>query len=42
MGTELDDSYGNLGRNVTSGFTSFTLDFIRMQFVLGDRIANPQ
>lgn len=42
MGTELDDSYGNLGRDVTAGYKSFTFDFVKMTFVLGDRIANPQ
>ena len=37
VGTEADDSYGNLGRDLVAGFDSFTLDFHRMTFSLGDR-----
>lgn len=34
VGTDLDDVYGNLGRDVVAGFNSFTLDFRHMTFSL--------
>jgi tetratricopeptide (TPR) repeat protein len=34
VGTDLDDVYGNLGRDVVAGFSSFTLDFRHMTFSL--------
>ncbi|MGA8027554.1 MAG: pepsin/retropepsin-like aspartic protease family protein [Bryobacteraceae bacterium] len=35
LGTEIDDSYGNLGRDITAAFESFTVDFSNMRFSLG-------
>jgi len=35
MGSEIDELFGNLGLDLTSGFQSFTLDFIHMSFSLG-------
>ena len=35
IGTDIDDSYGNLGQDVLAGFESFTLDFAHMRFSLG-------
>jgi predicted aspartyl protease len=35
VGTDFDDSFGNLGRDVVADFASFTLDFRRMRFFLG-------
>lgn len=35
IGTDMDENYGNIGRDLTSGFDSFTLDFSNMTFSLG-------
>jgi hypothetical protein len=35
VGTDFDDGFGNLGRDVVADFASFTLDFRRMRFFLG-------
>ena len=34
LGTDMDQAYGNLGRDLISGFRSFTLDFANMRFTL--------
>lgn len=41
LGTEIDDSYGNLGRDITEGFDSFTVDFTNMRFKLGNPLRSP-
>ncbi|MGH9613397.1 MAG: hypothetical protein ACRD4P_09990 [Bryobacteraceae bacterium] len=33
----MDETYGNLGRDLVAGFQSFTLDFANMRFRLGRR-----
>ena len=38
LGSDLDDLCGNLGQDMVSGFASFTLDFSRMRFTLGEPI----
>ena len=40
-GTELDASYGNLGRDITAPFASFTVDFSKMRFSLGKPLSPP-
>jgi predicted aspartyl protease len=35
VGTDFDQSFGNLGRDVVAGFSFFTLDFRQMRFFLG-------
>ncbi len=35
VGTDFDQTYGNLGRDVVAAFDSFTLDFVHMTFTLG-------
>lgn len=35
LGTSTDRSYGNLGRDLTDEYESFTMDFRQMRFVLG-------
>jgi predicted aspartyl protease len=35
VGTDFDESFGNLGRDVVADFSSFTLDFKQMRFFLG-------
>lgn len=35
-GADLDELYGNLGQDVVAGFESFTLDFSKMTFTLGN------
>ncbi len=39
-GTELDDSYGNLGRDIAAPFASFTVDFAKMRFSLGKPLSS--
>jgi hypothetical protein len=34
-GSDHDELYGNLGQDIVAGFQSFTLDFSRMNFRLG-------
>jgi hypothetical protein len=38
-GTDTDDLYGNLGQDAVANFDSFTLDFARMTFRLGEPLA---
>jgi len=38
-GTDMDDLYGNLGQDVAAKFDSFTLDFARMTFSLGEPLS---
>jgi predicted aspartyl protease len=37
VGTNFDEGFGNLGRDVVADFASFTLDFRQMRFFLGAR-----
>jgi hypothetical protein len=37
LGTDADELFGNLGRDLTDGYRSFTIDFVAMRFRLGDR-----
>jgi hypothetical protein len=37
VGTDFDDGFGNLGRDVVADFASFTLNFRQMRFFLGAR-----
>jgi hypothetical protein len=39
MNSGIDELYGNLGWDLVAGFESFTLDFSRMTFSLGPRLA---
>ena len=39
MNSGIDELYGNLGQDLVAGFESFTLDFSRMTFSLGPRLA---
>ncbi|MBZ5722301.1 MAG: aspartyl protease family protein [Acidobacteriia bacterium] len=39
LGTDMDYVYGNLGRDLITPFRSFTLDFVNMRFVLGEKLA---
>ncbi len=38
LGTDTDKVFGNIGRDVTDPYRSFTLDFADMRFALGDRL----
>jgi predicted aspartyl protease len=38
--SDIDQVYGNLGRDLVEGFQSFTLDFVKMQFRLGPKTAH--
>ena len=38
-GTDTDDQYGNLGQDAVANFDSFTPDFARMSFRLGEPLA---
>jgi predicted aspartyl protease len=38
MGWDLDRLYGNLGRDLVDSYRSFTIDFERMRFLLGDKL----
>jgi hypothetical protein len=38
MGTDMDRSYGNLGRDLVDSYRSFTIDFENMRFLLGDKL----
>ena len=40
IGTGMDENYGNIGRDLTSGFDSFTLDFSNMTFSLGRPVSS--
>jgi len=37
-GTDLDRTYGNLGRDLVDQYQSFTIDFENMRFFLGERL----
>ena len=39
-GTELDDSFGNLGRDIAAPFASFTIDLSNMRFNLGRPVSS--
>lgn len=41
IGTGLDKVYGNPGRDLISGFRSFTLDFVNMRFTLEPASTKP-
>jgi hypothetical protein len=40
IGTDMDENYGNIGRDLTSGFDSFTLDFTNMTLSLGRPVSS--
>jgi hypothetical protein len=37
LGTDTDKVFGNLGRDVTNSYSSFTIDFTNMRFRLGEK-----
>jgi tetratricopeptide (TPR) repeat protein len=37
LGTDTDKLFGNLGRDVTDPYKSFTIDFTKMRFALGEK-----
>lgn len=39
VGSDIDQVYGNLGRDLVAGFESFTLDFTNMTFSLGKELS---
>jgi hypothetical protein len=41
MSTDLDKTYGNLGRDLVDSYESFTIDFENMRFVLGTKADKP-
>lgn len=41
LGTDTDKVFGNLGRDRTDPYRSFTIDFAAMRFKLGDRRPDP-
>ena len=41
MNTDLDRTYGNLGRDLVDAYESFTIDFENMRFALGARAVVP-
>lgn len=42
LGTDSDKFFGNLGRDVTDAYGSFTIDFTNMRFELGKKISEAQ
>ena len=38
LGTDSDKLFGNLGRDLTDPYRSFTMDFVNMRFELGEKI----
>lgn len=38
LGTDSDKLFGNLGRDLTDPYRSFTIDFVNMRFELGEKI----
>ena len=39
MGTDMDRLYGNLGRDLVDPYSSFTIDFTSMRFLIGEKLA---
>ena len=37
LGTDGDNFFGNLGRDLTDPYSSFTIDFANMRFALGPK-----
>jgi hypothetical protein len=40
LGTDSDKLFGNLGRDLTDPYTSFTIDFVSMRFELGEKTSD--